>query len=150
MEVDGDDFYVTLFSNASTEIYALNSQTNFTNCLALPVDLGSTSEWEVGLCEIPYVPPKRTVLQGVLFDMVGDVNFPVHCDLVTPQLVGSELGRVLRTIIVPSPTGQHLFSTIYYLPVTSNVITCIHIDITYGDHTRPVSFRMMTPRHQRN
>jgi len=118
----------------------LNSQTKFTNRLALPVDLGSTSEWEVGLCEISYVPPKRMVLQGVLVDIVGDVNFLVHCDLVTPQLVGSELGRVLRTIIVPTPTGQHLFSTIYYLPVTSNVIMSIHIDITYGDLTRPVSF----------
>jgi len=91
MEVDRNSFYIMLGSNASKEIYALNSQTNFTNRPALPVDLGSTSEWEVGLCEISYVPPKHMVLQGVLVDMVGDVNFLVHCDLVTPQLVGSEL-----------------------------------------------------------
>ena len=80
------------------------------------------------------------ILQGALVDMVGDVKFLVHCDLVTPQLVGSELGRVLRTIIAPSPTVQHLFSTIYYLPVTSTFITHVNINITYADHTRPVSF----------
>ena len=129
-----------MFSNASTEIYASNSQTKFTNRLALPVDLGSTLEWEVGLSDISYAPPKPMILQGALVDMVGDVKFLVHCDLVTPQRVGSELGRVLRMIIASSPTGQHLFSTIYYLPVTSTFITNINIDITYADHTRPVSF----------
>jgi len=140
MQIDRDDFYVTLFSNASTAIYTLNSQTRFTNSLALPVDLGSTSEWEVGLCEMSYAPPKRMVVQGALYDLVGDVNFLVHCDLVKPQLVGSDLLRVLRTFIAPSPTGQHLFSTIYYLPVTTTFITHITIDITFDDFTRPASF----------
>ena len=118
MKIDRDDFCVTLFSNASTAIYTLNSQTRFTNSLALPVDLGSTSEWEVGLCEMSYAPPKRMVVQGALYDLVGDVNFLVHCDLVTPQLIGSDLLRVLRTSIAPSPTGQHLFSTL--LPSCDN------------------------------
>jgi len=113
MEVDRDNFYITLFSIASAEIYTLNSQTKFTNRLAISVDLGSTSDWEVGLCEISYAPPKRIILQVALVDMIGDVNIFVYCDLVTPQLVGSELGSVLRTIIAPSHTGQHLFSTIY-------------------------------------
>jgi len=106
MEVDRDNVYITLFSNASAEIYTLNSQTKFTNRLALPVDLGSTCDWEVGLCEISYAPPKPMISQGALVDMIGDVNILVYCDLVTPQLVGSELGS-------PSHTGQHLFSTIY-------------------------------------
>jgi len=56
MEVDRDSFYITLFSNASAEIYTLPSPTKFTNRLALPVYLSSTSEWEVGLCEISHAP----------------------------------------------------------------------------------------------
>ena len=79
-------------------------------------------------------------LQGALVDLVGDVNFLVHCDLVSPQLVGSELVRVLRTFIAPSATGQHQFSTINYLPVISTFITHITIDITFDDKTRPASF----------
>ena len=43
--VNRDDFYVTLFSNASTDIFTLNSQGKFTNHLALPVALGSSSDW---------------------------------------------------------------------------------------------------------
>jgi len=81
------------------------------------------------------------ILQGALV-MIGDVNILVYCDLVTPQLVGSELRRVLRTIIAPSHTGQHVFSTIYYLPLQSNFFTNIrvHIELTFVDHAHPVVF----------
>ena len=72
--------------------------------------------------------------------MIGDVHILVYCDLVAPQLVGSELGSVLRTIIAPSHTGQHLFSTIYYLPVQRNFFTNIHTELIFVDHARPVVF----------
>ena len=111
MNVDRYNFYVTLFSNASTEIYILNSQTSFTNRLALPVDLGSSSDWEVGLAEITYRPPQRTIVQGAIIDVVTDLNVLTYCNLVTPQLVGSDISRLLRTIICPSQQGKHVFLT---------------------------------------
>ena len=66
MNINRDDFYITLFSDASKEIYTLNSHTAITNRLALPVDLGSSSDWLVGLTEISYKPPERMIV-GVLF-----------------------------------------------------------------------------------
>jgi len=105
MDVNRDDFYITLFSDASAEIYTLNSQTKFTNRLALPVDLVSSSDWLVGLAEISYKPPQLMIVQGSLVDVIGEENVLVYCDLVTPQLVGSELKSVLRTIITPSQKG---------------------------------------------
>jgi len=80
------------------------------------------------------------IVQGSLVDVIGDVNILVYCDLVTPQLVGSELGSVLRTIVTPSQTGQHLFSNIYYFPVERNDFTSIHLELTLVDHTRPIVF----------
>ena len=65
MNINRDDFYITLFSDASKEIYTLNSHSSFTNRLALPVDLGSSSDWLVGLAEISYKPPERMIV-GVL------------------------------------------------------------------------------------
>jgi len=103
--------YITLFSSASTEIYTLNSQTSFTNRLALPVDLGSSSDWEVGLAEITYRPPKRTIVQGAIIDGISDLNVLIYCNIVTPQLVGSDISRLLRTIICPSQQGKHVFLT---------------------------------------
>jgi len=68
MDANRDNFYVTVFSNASTDIFTLNYQISFTNRLALPVDLGSSSDWEVGLCEITYIPPQRMIVQGNLIE----------------------------------------------------------------------------------
>jgi len=45
-------FYVTLLSNASRDIYEQNTHADFTVKLAHPLDLGSASNWDVGVCEI--------------------------------------------------------------------------------------------------
>jgi len=116
MNVDQGDFHITLFSDASKDIYTLNSRTSFTKRLALPVDLGSTCEWIVGLAEISYKPPERAYVNGVDVSPIDTGNIFVYCD-VTPQLVGSEIKSVLRTIVAPSRTGHHTFPNIYYLPV---------------------------------
>jgi len=115
MNVNHDNFYTTLFSNPSTEIYTLNSQTSFTNRLALPVDLGSSSDSEDGLAEITYRPPQRTIVQGAIIDVVSDINFHIYCNLVTPQLVGSDISRLLRTIICPSQLGKQFLLTFIIL-----------------------------------
>jgi len=45
-------FYVPLLSNASRNIYEQNTHADFTVKLEQPIELGSTSNWEVGVCEI--------------------------------------------------------------------------------------------------
>jgi len=55
MDIGPDHFYVTLFSNAFIDLYPDNTRAVFTTHLVHPIDLGtSSSEWEVGLCEISY------------------------------------------------------------------------------------------------
>ena len=75
MNVDQDDFHITLFSVAFKDIYTLNSRTSFTNLLALPVDLGSSSEWIVGLAEISYKPPERAYVNGVDVTLLVQTTF---------------------------------------------------------------------------
>ena len=118
----------------------MNSQTSFTNRLALPVNLGSSSDWEVGLCEITYKPRQRLIVQGALVDVTGKVKVFVPYNLITPQRVRSELTRLLRTIITPSQLSQHLFPNIYYLPVERNDITSTHRQLSLVDHDRPIVF----------
>ena len=50
--LDQNNFYVTLLSNALREIYDQNTHADFTVKLAQPIDLGTTSKWEVGVSEI--------------------------------------------------------------------------------------------------
>ena len=78
-------FYITLYSNASQELYPDNTQTAFTCHLVQPVDLGTSSDWKVGLSEITYLPPKRVVLGGALIDFIGSQNALIYCDLIAPQ-----------------------------------------------------------------
>jgi len=75
MDINRDDFYITLFSDASSEIYTLNSKTSFTNRLALPVDLGSSKDWIEGLVEISYKPPERMIVGGAFFTRLVKKTF---------------------------------------------------------------------------
>ena len=146
MNVNRDDFYITLFSDASKEIYSLNSHTSFTNGLALPVDLGSTSYWDFGLAEISFKPPELMIVGGALVAPIGEENVFVYRDLIAPQVVGSELKSVLRTNITPSQTGEHQFSNIYYLPVQKQLISYIHIEFAlFNDYRAIVFFDDDTP-----
>jgi len=60
-------FYITLLSNASRDIYKQNTHADFMEKVSQPVDLSSTSSWELGLFEITFSTPplrrKRTNIQ---------------------------------------------------------------------------------------
>ena len=61
MDIELKHFYVKLFSNASLDLYPDNTLADFTTHLAHPIDLGtSSSEWELGLCEVSYGGTKRS------------------------------------------------------------------------------------------
>jgi len=113
MEVHRNQFYVTLFSNASKEVFPDNTLTAFTVHLAHPIDLGA--DWEVGLTELSYKAPNREIMNGALFDVISSINVLIYCDLITPLIVGTENVRLLRTIICPTQLGNLLFQNVYYL-----------------------------------
>ena len=90
-------FYVTLFSNASRNIYKDNTLAAFTVKLAQPIDLGTDENWEVGPCEITCPPPTAGTLNPVL--IVGDTNVLLYCNLISQQFVGENGVRFLRSFI---------------------------------------------------
>ena len=55
-------------------------------------------------------------MRGKLIDVISSVNVLVYCDIITPQMVGNENVRLLRTIICPTQLGNQMFQNIYYLP----------------------------------
>ena len=135
MDIQRNQLYVTLFSNASQEVFPDYSLTAFTIHLAHPIKLGSASDWEVGLAEVPYKAPNRQILQGAVFDVVSSINVLIYCDLITPQSVGSDNVRLLRTIICPTQLGNHLFQNAYYLPVEKTLFQDVRIELRVLDGT---------------
>jgi len=56
-------------------------------------------------------------VQGAVVDVLSSINVLIYCDLLTPQIVGTENVRLLRTLLCPTQLGNHLFQNVYYLPV---------------------------------
>ena len=116
MDIGRNHFYVTLFSNASLDLYPDNNRAIFTTNLARPIDLGTlSSEWEVGLCEVSYGEPSNELVKPNT--LVDKTMVFVYCDLVAPQFVADQNLRTLRIIIYPLKGGEHRFQNVYYLPV---------------------------------
>ena len=135
MDIQRNEFYVTLFSNASKEVCTDNSLTAFTIHLVQPINLGSTSDWEVGLAEVSYKAPNRHIMQGAVVDIVSPINVLIYCDLITPQFVGSDNVRLLRTIICSTQLGNNLFQNVYNLPVENPLFKDIRIELRVLDGT---------------
>jgi hypothetical protein len=115
MNNDTKHFYGTLFSTASQRICPDNTHYDFIVELAQTIDLGNNDTWEVGLSEYACPPPKPGTHQA--FDVVGHSRALIYCNLITPQFVGGQLVRCLRTITIPSLYCDYKFINICYLPV---------------------------------
>jgi len=126
------NFYVTLLSNASRDIYDQNTHADFTVKLAQKIDLGSTSNWEVGVCEIS-CSSSPEVASPVL----------LYCNVI---FLGDNTVRCLRTFrLYPNAMCQHEFRNVQYVPVEQcrcqdiriEFLTADGLHIPFADCTMP-------------
>ena len=119
-----DHFYITLFSNASQEVYPDNKIAAFTIELAKPVRLDPSEIREVVLCELSYSATQQIVNMAVIMNAV------VYCELIAPQFIGTAMVRFLRTFrIVPTDyDSEYLFENVYYVPVEKITFRDIRIE----------------------
>jgi len=85
MTSSSNSFYVTLFSNVSREIYEYNTHADFTVKLSRPVDLGTSPNWEVGVCEVSCSSPES--LNTLDVTLCAD-HAMIYCHIIAPQFVG--------------------------------------------------------------
>ena len=76
--------------------------------------MGNNDKWEVGLSEYALPPPKIETYQA--FRVVRQSRAPIYCNLITPQFMGVQLARCLRTITIPSQCCVQKFAKIPNLP----------------------------------
>jgi len=111
-------FYVTLFSNDSQEVYDQNTNADFTVKLEQPIDLGSTSNWEVGISAFSC----STFPEGANPVLI-------YCNPISPQFEGDSTVRSMRTFrLYPSATCQHEFLNGQYVPVEQRRFQDVRID----------------------
>jgi hypothetical protein len=143
MQQQQQNFYVTLFSNASRKLYADNMLAAFTAHLAQPIIFDPNDRWEVGISELTCPPPHVGTLKTNV--VVGDPNVLIYCNLIASQYVADKLLRCLRTFISPSQNCQHVFDPVYYVPVEKRfqdirieLLTTEGKRVNYKDSKTPV------------
>ena len=130
--MDRDHFYVTLFSNASQDIYPDNKIAAFTTQLAQPIRLDPSELWEVALCELSYSASHGLQKNGPMLNNLNVfLNALIYCDLIAPQLIGTTKVRCLRSFrLVPTDyDSEYLFQNVYYVPLEKKTFRDIRIEI---------------------
>jgi len=134
MAASPSHFNVTLFNYAWRDIYEQNTHADFSVKLTQPVDLGSTSNWEVVDCAISCYLPH-----------MGDALALIYCNLISPQFVGGSTVRYMLTFVCPLLICQHEFRKVYYVPVEQRKFQDVRIEflsseglhIHFEDSTTP-------------
>jgi len=92
------------------------------------LDLGSTDNSEMELGEFSCPPPYSHTVTP--YELAGETNAQIYCDLITQQFVGSDYVRCLPTFIHPSKYCDHAFESVYFVPVEKRTFPDISILIT--------------------
>jgi len=125
--IETTSFYVTLLSNTSRNLYPDITIATFTTDVARPIGLGSSDNWEVGLCEFSYSPKNMGTFKST--KIAGDSTLLIYCDHIAPQYVGRALDRCMRTFSYPAVKCQYVFDNVYYLHVEKRTFKFMRIDI---------------------
>jgi len=114
--------------NSSQKTYPANTLANFTIQLAQPIDLGlqTIGRWgNANLAILHLIPTQKQP-----YELAGETNALIYCDLITQQFVGSDYVRCLRTFIHPTKYCDHAFQNVYYIPVEKRTFYDISTLIT--------------------
>ena len=97
--------------NVSQKLYPANTLAAFTACLAQAIDLVSKDRWEGGVCEFTHQPINISTFV-VLTVVSAQIAF-LYCYLISPQIVGSQYVRCLRTFVHPTTFCNNIFDKVY-------------------------------------
>ena len=124
-------FYITLYSNASQEIYPDNKIGAFLIQLAQPVKVYPSEIREVGLSELSYSATEQVYELAPLADALDNSQAMVYCDLIAPQIIGSAVVRYLRTldILHANYDGEFLYENVCYVPAEKEMFRDMRIEI---------------------
>ena len=107
----------------------------FTIRIRMPIDLGTTSKWEVGVSEISCSSSPE-----------GASPVLLYCNLINPQFLGDSTVRCIWTFrLYPNAMCQHEFRNVQYVPVEQRRFQDIRIEfltteglhIPFADSTAP-------------
>ena len=79
------------------------------------------------VCEFTCYPINAGTFAGL--DVVSDKIAFLYCDLISPQFVGSQYVRCLRTFLLPTTYCSNIFENLFYVPLEKRRFQDIRIEI---------------------
>jgi len=125
-KTSSNSFYVTLFSNASREIYVNNTPADFTVKLSRHVDLRNSPNWKVGFCKVPCSSPLPESLNTIHVTPCAE-HAITYCILASPQYVCDSTLPCMRKILTTS-CWHYEFRNVQCLPVDQRQLNSIRIE----------------------
>ena len=109
------------------EIYENKTHADFTVKLSRPIQLGTSPNWEVGVCEISCTSPPPKPINTV--DVTPCVDHAmIYCNLVSHKFVDDSTVRCMRTY--PTNSCQHhVFRNVQYVPVDQREYQSILVEL---------------------
>jgi hypothetical protein len=121
-----NSFYITLFSNASRNIYENNTHADFTVKPSRTIDMRTSQNWEVGVCEISSSSPTTASLNTVDVTPCADKAM-IYCNIISPKFVADSTVRCMR--MFPTTSCRHYeFRNVQYSPVEQRQFQFIRIE----------------------
>ena len=90
------------------------------------IDLGTSPNWEVGVCEVSCSSPLPETLYTFDVSSCAD-NAMIYCNLISPQFVGDRTVRCMRTNQTDS-FRHHQFQNVHYVPVDKWQLQSIRVE----------------------
>ena len=124
-----NSFYMLLQSNDSSNIFPQNTIFNFRNKLNRQYNL--SDDWVVALCDLQlHIGEIQTTAN----------NIYIYCDIITETQIGITDEQLLRRVPLKESDISHDwltkdFQTHYYIPLKTNTLTEIGIQIQQSSHT---------------
>ena len=104
--------------------------------ISQPIDLGTTSKWEVGVCEISCSSSPE-----------GASPVLLYCNLIIPQFLGDSTVRCIRTFqLYHKAICQHDFRNVQYVPVEQRIFQDIRIKFVTIEGLQSPSRTALFPR----
>jgi hypothetical protein len=132
MNDEVNKFYVTLLSTAFQTLFSSDTQRLYSR-ISTNHTFGFERQVGRGICELACPPPKAGIYAA--FTVVGASRAVIYCNLTSPQFVGCELVRCLRTFIFPSQYCHYTYDNIYYLPVEKRMY--VTFDRSFSSYAPP-------------
>ena len=122
--ISSNNIYITVYQCLTRNLR--EQYTPISLKLSRHINLATSPNWEVGVCEVSCFSPPLKSINTV--DVTPCANHAmIYCNLISPKFVGDSTLRCMRTFPTAS-FRHHEFRNVHYVPVEQRKFQSIRVE----------------------